>query len=57
MYVANTAILEHRISAKNITSDYGFLLRLVNAFPEVVSSLKFVDEIQHLVRKRSQKYN
>ena len=32
MYVAYIAILEHQISAKDITSDYGFLLRLVKTF-------------------------
>ena len=32
MYVANAAILELWFSGKDITSDYGFLLRLVNAF-------------------------
>ena len=32
MYVAYIAILEHQISAKDITSDYGFLLRSVKTF-------------------------
>ena len=32
MYVANTGILKHRFSAKDITSNYGFLLRLMNTF-------------------------
>ena len=32
MYVANTAILNIRIFSKDITSDCGFLLRLVNTF-------------------------
>ena len=32
MYVANTAILNFDFSAKDITSDYGFLIQLVNTF-------------------------
>ena len=32
MYVANTAILELQFFSKNVTSDYGFLLRLMNTF-------------------------
>ena len=32
MYVDNTTILELRFLAKNITSDYGYLLQLVNTF-------------------------
>ena len=33
LYLANTAVLKIGISAEDITSDYMFLLRLVNTFP------------------------
>ena len=36
---------------------FTYLINNMNVFPEIVGFLKLVDEIQQLVRKRSQKNN